>query len=96
MKISYEQSIEISDKFCGDNITNNILYMVRADSNILIKYIFYCIFVIIIILISSLLKGFLVFLKIKKKQVISSLINGLESNNHNNFLTRFEMEIFFS
>ncbi len=96
MKISYEQSIEISDKFCGDNITNNILYMVRADSNILIKYIFYCIFVIIIILISTLLKGFLVFLKIKKKQVISSLINGLESNNHNNFLTRFEMEIFFS
>ena len=95
MKKCYFKSIEISDKFCGDNITNNILYLIRKDSYLLMGYIFKSILLIILILISSLLKTYLILVKLKKKKIINSLINGFNLNNQNSLITRFEMEILF-
>ena len=95
MKKCYFKSIEISDKFCGDNITNNILYLIRKDSYLLMGYIFKSILLIILILISSLSKTYLILVKLKKKKIINSLINGFNLNNQNSLITRFEMEILF-
>ena len=95
MKNCYFNSIEISDKFCGDNITNSILYLIRKDSYLLMGYIFKSILLILLILISSLLKTYLILLKIKKKKIINSLMNGLNLNNQNSLITRFEMDILF-
>ena len=95
MKNCYFNSIEISDKFCGDNITNSILYLIRKDSYLLMGYIFKSILLILLILISSLLKTYLILLKIKKKKIINSLMNGLNFNNQNSLITRFEMDILF-
>ena len=95
MKKCYFKSIEISDKFCGDDITNSILYLIRKDSYLLMGYIFKSILLIILILISSLLKTYLILVKLKKKKIINSLINGFNLNNQNSLITRFEMEILF-
>jgi len=95
MKKSYFKSIEISDKFCGDDITNSILYLIRKDSYLLMGYIFKSIILTLLILISSLLKTYLILIKIQKNKMINSLIHGLNLNNQNSLITRFEMEILF-
>ena len=88
--------IEIANKYCGDNFSNNLFFSIIEDLNIIKYKIQYCIVWTIIILILSLIKIILLISKAYKKKIIFFLNNGNQvpiGVHNNNLITEVEMQL---
>ena len=87
---------EIANKYCGDNLTNNLFFSILKDFKSIKNAIHYSIYWTIIMLIFSFLKLILMATKTYKKRIMYTLNNGNQNpiGNHNyNLITEVETQL---
>lgn len=92
----YETLNLIANKYCGDNLTNNLFFSILKDYEIIKNSIHYSIYWTIIMLIISLLKIILIISKAYKRRIMFTLNNGNQNpiGNHNyNLITEVETQL---
>lgn len=92
----HENISQIANKYCGDNLTNNLFFSILKDCLKIKNSILYSIYWTIIMLICSLLKFILIITNVYKKRIIFTLNNGNvnPTGNHNyNLITEVEIQM---
>lgn len=85
----YKSMNIIANKFCGDELTNNLLFSIFNDYKNINYYIRYSIYWTFAMLIGSVIKFILILMKFYKERIIYTLING---NNYYNLFTHAEIQ----
>ena len=96
VKKNYDILYQIANKFCGDDLTNNLFFSILNDFKNLRNTIRYSIYWTIIMFILSLIKLLLIVTKSYKKRIMYTLNNGNQNpiGNHNyNIITEVEMQL---
>ena len=101
--LEYDNTIEkydilnqIANKFCGDNLTNNLFFSILNDYQNIKNSIRYSIYWTIVMLSISVLKIILIITKGYKKRIMYTLNNGNQNptGNHNyNLITEVETQL---
>ena len=95
-KNKYDILYQIANKYCGDNLTNNLFFSILKEFKIIKNSIHYSIYWTIIMFILSLIKIVLIITKSYKKRIMFTLNNGNQNpiGNHNyNIITEVEMQL---
>lgn len=95
-KEKYDLLYQISNKYCGDDITNNLFFSILVDFKNVKNAIHYSIYWTIIMLSFSFLKLILMATKSYKKRIMYTLNNGNQNpiGNHNyNLITQVETQL---
>ena len=95
-KDKYDKLSLIANKFCGDNLTNNLFFSILEDFNFAKSSIHYSIYWTGIMLSMSFLKIILISSKSYKKRIMYTLNNGnqVPIGNHNyNIITEVETQL---
>ena len=96
IKEKNEILLEIANKFCGDNLSNNLFFSILKDFKYIKNAIHYSIYWTIIMFISSFIKLILMATKTYKKRIMYTLNNGNQNpiGNHNyNLITEVEIQL---
>ena len=86
----------IANKYCGDNLTNNLFFSILKDLKNIINTIQYSIYWTIIMVILSFIKILLIITKSYKKRIMYYINNGnqIPIGNHNyNIITEVETQL---
>ena len=95
-KNKYDRIYIIANKFCGDDLTNNLFFSILEDFRNAKNSIHYSIYFTVIMLCMSIAKIILITTKAYKKRIMYILNNGnqIPIGNHNfNIITEVETQL---